>query len=291
MFTSNSFKVLLLSVFVLLFCFNESQAGKPVPVPVPGAKLIVKSDPGDELIATGTTNNNGQIFGSIPNSVASNTTKIKMFVDFPENIWTYLAAKYGKVGIYNFNWKMKIGNKEYTDNFSVNPQSKISGESFPQSLPNIDNEIPSRISVPFDITLTCTGGTSRVPNIQERKLWTTVNHYGINEEGIKSYPQGSSSVANIPIKVYLLPSGNSSNNISVTNCTFVADCVTDAKGNFSFDFPQDSLFTTSGTFVFEIGTPTKETKQPLITAKFTSKTPRPFLYRLLKQKQQWVVSQ
>ncbi|OGU41306.1 MAG: hypothetical protein A2X61_05020 [Ignavibacteria bacterium GWB2_35_12] len=59
MFTSKSFKLLLLSIFVLLFFFNKSQAGEPVP----GAEILVEQEPNDvpiKAVAHNSTRSNVQ---------------------------------------------------------------------------------------------------------------------------------------------------------------------------------------------------------------------------------------
>lgn len=88
------------------------------------------------------------------------------------------------------------------------------------------------------------------------------------------------SVANIPITVKL-QAGN----------IFIAQCVTNADGEFTFDFPEGLQTPEAGTFIFQItippmpgqsinlGTKLVQISQTL-TAKFTSQTPRPFVYIL-----------
>ncbi|GEM_PF-6067241 len=90
------------------------------------------------------------------------------------------------------------------------------------------------------------------------------------------------SVANIPITVKL-QAGN----------VFIAQCVTNPDGEFTFDFQEGLPAPVSGTFIFEITSAlpggsiisnlndakSVRTTQTL-TAKFTFKTPRPFDYIL-----------
>ncbi len=64
MFALNSFKLLLLSIFVLLFCFNKSQAQtKAMGEPVPGAEILVEQEPNDvpiKAVAHNSTRSNVQ---------------------------------------------------------------------------------------------------------------------------------------------------------------------------------------------------------------------------------------
>lgn len=87
------------------------------------------------------------------------------------------------------------------------------------------------------------------------------------------------SVANVQVTVKL-QAGN----------VLIAQCVTNPDGEFTFDFPQDLTVPSSGTFIFEMpsalpggsilsNAKSVRTTQTL-TAKFTSKTPRPFIYIL-----------
>lgn len=89
------------------------------------------------------------------------------------------------------------------------------------------------------------------------------------------------SVANIPITVKL-QAGN----------IFIAQCVTNADGEFTFDFQEGLPAPASGTFIFEMplasalpggsilsNAKSVRTTQTL-TVKFTAKTPRPFVYIL-----------
>ena len=100
------------------------------------------------------------------------------------------------------------------------------------------------------------------------------------------------SVANIPITVKL-QAGN----------VFIAQCVTNAAGEFTFDFQQDFPVPKKGTFIFEITPPpstsvendtskfkhelahTVQQRTQKLIIDFTAKTPRPFTYIL-----KWVQS-
>lgn len=67
MFALNSFKLLLLSIFVLLFCFNKSQAQtKAMGEPVPGAEILVEQEPNDVPITHCITDKNGEFEFSFP---------------------------------------------------------------------------------------------------------------------------------------------------------------------------------------------------------------------------------
>ena len=99
-----------------------------------------------------------------------------------------------------------------------------------------------------------------------------------------SISMAQQSIANVPVTVKL-QAGN----------VLIAQCVTNEKGEFTFDFQEGLPAPASGTFIFEI-TPylpggsilsnakSVRTTQTL-TAKFTAKIPRPFIYIL-----KWVQS-
>ncbi len=96
--------------------------------------------------------------------------------------------------------------------------------------------------------------------------------------------QAQLSVANVPITVKL-QAGN----------VLIAQCITNAAGEFTFDFSQGGPHPASGTFIFlikilpggSVGTqgqsnqsPGKKSYTQTLTANFKANTPRPFLYIL-----------
>ncbi len=95
-----------------------------------------------------------------------------------------------------------------------------------------------------------------------------------------SISMAQQSIANVPVTVKL-QAGN----------VLIAQCVTNEKGEFTFDFQEGLPAPASGTFIFEItipqqpgqninlGTKSAQSIQTL-TSNFTVKTPRPFVYIL-----------
>lgn len=176
------------SAVVPVSSYNES-ISFTLPVvgePVPGAEVFVELEPDDQPIFNNPTNEEGEVEGIVPVSPPSTpgtsvNPVINIWVTISEKIILSLNKKPKPYGKYTFTVTTVSGNLktartfvvDVKDNAALNSLVKTKNGPFKQTLPKISAEqfaaVKGKVKVPIKVYLNL----------------TSVNNYGINDEGIK----------------------------------------------------------------------------------------------------------